>query len=142
MFPKQFCAVIAFGVLTSGCATPPSADPSAVNAECAQQCAGHLANCSSGFTFFPIVKQKQCNDTYDVCIKGCPARTATPANPSEKSAISDRLKALENLYESGAITKEEYAVADNPGSRRWNAGRPGYHAIRISWRKRCEAIHC
>ena len=61
-------------LMLAGCASPPTADPSKVEVACAQQCSGHLATCSSGFKLFPIVQQKQCNDTFDVCVKGCPAR--------------------------------------------------------------------
>ena len=88
---------------------PPSSNPSAVESACAQQCSTNLATCSSGFKLFPIVQQKQCNDTYDVCISGCPARSAVsstlrPATPS----TSERLKNLEELFKSGAISKDEY----------------------------------
>ena len=100
------CTVAA---IATGCATPPSADPSAVESACAQQCSSNLATCSSGFKFFPVVQQKQCNDNYDVCIKGCPARTveslATKAVPPP---ATERLKKAEELFKSGAITKDEY----------------------------------
>jgi hypothetical protein len=95
--------------ILAGCATPPQSDPSKVENACAQQCSSNLTTCSSGFTLFPIVKQKQCNDTYDVCIKGCPARSdglAAPTTPTTSTA--DRLKRLEELFKSGAITKDEY----------------------------------
>jgi Short C-terminal domain len=96
-------------VVTAGCATPPSSDPSTVEPECAQQCSANLATCSSGFKLFPIVQQKQCNDTYDVCIKGCPARAAaTAAAKPVLRFTSERLKRLEELFKSGAITKQEY----------------------------------
>jgi hypothetical protein len=91
------------------CASPPSSDPSTVDAACAQQCSGNLATCSSGFKLFPIVQQKQCNDTYDVCIKGCPARTKETSSASATpQSTGDRLKRLDELYKAGAITKEEY----------------------------------
>jgi hypothetical protein len=93
----------------SGCATPPSSNPSTVETGCAQQCSAYLATCSSGFKLFPIVQQKQCNDTYDVCIKGCPART--PESSQAKSvppSTSERLNKLEELFKSGAIAKDEY----------------------------------
>ena len=93
-------------VLLGGCATPPSSDPSTADASCAQQCSANLATCSSGFKLFPIVQQKQCNDNYDVCVRGCPARSAaTSASPT-----ADRLKALEELRKSGAVTDTEYAA--------------------------------
>ena len=96
-------------VLAAGCATPPSSDPSAVESACAQQCSGNLATCSSGFKLFPIVQQKQCNDTYDVCIKGCPARTPeTAAAKPVPQSTAERLKKLEDLFKSGAVTKDEY----------------------------------
>ena len=96
-------------VFAAGCATPPSSDPSTVESGCALQCSANLATCSSGFKFFPIVQQKQCNDTYDVCIKGCPARTAeTAAAKSVAPSTAERLKKLEELFKSGAITKDEY----------------------------------
>lgn len=101
--------VCVLAVLAAGCATPPSSDPSTVDSSCAQQCSGNLATCSSGFKLFPIVQQKQCNDAYDVCVKGCPARTAetTAAKPVPQST-AERLKKLEELFKSGAITKDEY----------------------------------
>jgi hypothetical protein len=90
-----------------GCATPPSADPSLVDASCAQQCSVNLSTCSGTFTFFPVVHQKQCNDTYDVCIKGCPARLSkSPSSPS----VAERLKALDELRKAGAISEDEYAT--------------------------------
>ena len=100
------CALV---VLSAGCATPPASDPSTVESDCALQCSAHLATCSSGFKFFPIVQQKQCNDTYDICIKGCPARAAetATAKPVPQSA-AERLKKLDELFKSGAITKDEY----------------------------------
>lgn len=58
----------------SGCASAPKADPSKVEAHCATECSQSLATCSAGFKLFPVVQQSQCNDNYDVCIKGCPAR--------------------------------------------------------------------
>ena len=94
-------------VLAAGCATPPSSDPSTVESGCALQCSANLATCSSGFKFFPIVQQKQCNDTYDICIKGCPARAAETAKPAPQS-VAERLKKLDELFKSGAITKDEY----------------------------------
>ena len=85
----NLCAITGiFTVLASGCATPPTADPSTVDATCAQQCSGNLATCSSGFKLFPIVQQKQCNDTYDVCIKGCPPRTSgTTTSPAKQTQV-------------------------------------------------------
>ena len=96
-------------VLTAGCATPPSADPSTVESACALQCSSNLATCSAGFKLFPIVQQKQCNDTYDVCIKGCPSRTPeTAASKPVFQSTAERLRKLDELYKSGAITKDEY----------------------------------
>lgn len=93
----------------AGCASPPTADPSTVEQACAQQCSSNLATCSSGFKLFPVVAQKQCNDTYDVCIKGCPARMSEPASGKlTQPTTSERLKKLEELFKSGAISKEEY----------------------------------
>ena len=101
-------------VLTAGCATPPSSDPSTVESGCAQQCSANLATCSSGFKFFPIVQQKQCNDNYDVCIKGCPARAAeTAAAKPVPQSTAERLKKLDELFKSGAITKDEYDAKRN-----------------------------
>lgn len=90
-------------LLVAGCATPPKSDPSRVDSGCAQSCSANLATCSSGFKMFPIVQQKQCNDTYDVCIKGCPARQSQADTTSTK-----RLKELSDLLQSGAITQAEY----------------------------------
>jgi hypothetical protein len=99
----------ALATLLVSCATPPSSDPSTVDAACAQQCSGNLATCSSGFKLFPIVQQKQCNDTYDVCIKGCPARTKeTSSAGAAPQSVGDRLKKLDELYKVGSITREEY----------------------------------
>lgn len=95
-------------LLTASCASPPSSDPSKVDLACAQQCNANLTTCSSGFKLFPVVAQKQCNDTYDVCIKSCPARSGDAGSPKAPPAVSDRLKALDQLLQSGAITKEEY----------------------------------
>jgi hypothetical protein len=91
----------------SSCASPPKADPSKVTVECAQQCSSHLAECSSGFKLFPIVAQGQCNDTYDVCIKGCPLRSAAE-NKNTKPTTSERLQKIDSLFKSGIITQEEY----------------------------------
>jgi hypothetical protein len=95
-------------LFTLGCASPPSSDPSKVELVCAQQCNANLTTCSSGFKLFPVVAQKQCNDTYDVCIKSCPARSVDPGSSKAAPGVSDRLKALDQLLQSGAITKEEY----------------------------------
>lgn len=97
---------LASALLVASCATPPSADPSTVDAVCAQQCSGNLATCSSGFKLFPVVQQKQCNDTYDVCIKGCPSRTGASSTAPQSTA--ERLKKLDELLKQGAISKEEY----------------------------------
>jgi Short C-terminal domain len=104
---KNRLILITFGIFSLwGCATPPSADPSKVELACAQKCSTDLATCSSGFKFFPIIVQKQCNDNYDVCIKGCPERTVTPA--ALQQSVNDRLKTLKELRDTGAITKQEY----------------------------------
>lgn len=101
--------VYTLAVVTAGCATPPSSNPSTVESGCAQQCSANLATCSSGFKLFPIVQQKQCNDTYDVCIKGCPARAeVTSAAKTVPQSTGERLKKLEELFKSGVITKDEY----------------------------------
>ncbi len=108
---KNASIVLAFAAcfVLSGCATPPKANPALVESGCAQSCSSNLATCSSGFKMFPIVQQKQCNDTYDVCIKGCPPRGAAPSDQQAKSAsVAERLKNLENLYSAGSISKEEY----------------------------------
>lgn len=102
-------AALALGaLLTVGCASPPSSDPSKVDVACAQQCTANLTACSSGFKLFPVVAQKQCNDTYDVCIQSCPARTVDLSAPKATPAVADRLKAVDQLFQSGAISKEEY----------------------------------
>lgn len=95
-------------LLTAGCALPPSSDPSKVDLACAQQCNANLTTCSSGFKLFPVVAQKQCNDTYDVCIKSCPARSSDAGSTKAAPLVGDRLKALDQLLQSGAISKEEY----------------------------------
>lgn len=88
-----------------GCATPPTADPSKAEPACAQQCSSSLAECGSGFKLFPVVQQKQCNDNYDICINGCPAREA---DTSTSKSTAGRLEQVDALFNSGAITKEEY----------------------------------
>lgn len=99
---------LTIGVLTcvlSACATPPKANPALVESACAQQCSASLATCGAGFKLFPVVQQKQCNDNYDVCIKGCPARTSPQ---SASSSVVERLKQLDALHASGAISDTEY----------------------------------
>ena len=99
----------ALATVATGCATPPSANPSAVESVCAQQCSANLATCSSGFKFFPVVQQQQCNDNYDVCVKGCPARTVETSNTKAvPQSVAERLKKIDELFKSGAITKDEY----------------------------------
>jgi len=92
-----------------GCATPPTSDPSKVELACAMQCSDNLTSCSGGFKLFPVIAQKQCNDVYDVCIKSCPTRAPEGSGlKAAPPATSERLKRLEDLYKSGAISKEEY----------------------------------
>ena len=107
-FSRLAALILTF--LLASCAAPPSSDPSKVESTCAQQCSANLTTCSSGFKLFPVVAQQQCNDTYDVCIKGCPARvtTAAPQGNTPTQSTSERLKALDELLRSGAITKQEY----------------------------------
>lgn len=100
---KKLAALGSVFVLV-GCATPPTADPSKVELSCAQHCSTTLATCSSGFKFFPVVVQKQCNDTYDVCIQGCPPRAEQPAPLSAQ----DKIKQLKDLRDAGVITQKEY----------------------------------
>lgn len=96
-------------LILAGCASPPTADPSTVTVECAHQCGSNLTACSSGFKLFPIVQQKQCNDNYDVCIKGCPARKPeAPTGKVSPLSVTERLKTVDELFRSGAISKEEY----------------------------------
>jgi hypothetical protein len=96
-------------VAASGCATPPKANPSLVESGCAQQCSSNLATCSSGFKMFPVIQQKQCNDTYDVCIKGCPARASGQAVSGRMSStVTDRLRELDALFKSGVLSQSEY----------------------------------
>lgn len=100
-----------FALSLAGCATPPKSDASKVELACAQQCQSNLTTCSSGFKLFPVVAQQQCNDTYDVCVKGCPTRSVqtAPVNVAPvSSAPAERLKQLDELKKSGAITEEEY----------------------------------
>ena len=94
-------------LIVAACASPPSSDPSKVDAACALQCNNNLTTCSSGFKLFPVVAQKQCNDTFDVCIKSCPGRSAElPATKPPTAA--ERLKKLDELFQTGAISREEY----------------------------------
>ena len=97
-----------FALLLAGCASPPTSDPSKVELACAQQCNGNLTTCSSGFKLFPVVAQKQCNDTYDVCIKSCPERSKETAATKPAPTTAERLKKLDDLFQSGAISKDEY----------------------------------
>ena len=109
MKPLSLAFALVAAVFATACATPPSSDPSAVESACAQHCSSDLATCGSGFKLFPIVQQKQCNDVYDVCIKGCPARKVEifPSGAVTPST-STRLRELDELLKSGVITKEEY----------------------------------
>ncbi len=96
-------------LVLAGCASAPKANPALVESGCAQQCSAHLATCSSGFKAFPIVQQKQCNDTYDVCVKGCPARSATQlGSQSQVRTVAERLAELDALLKSGALSQGEY----------------------------------
>jgi len=105
----RLTAISFFAFVLTSCATPPKSNPAVVESGCAQQCSANLATCSAGFKMFPIVQQKQCNDTYDVCIKGCPARTSTQATAVRApSSAEERLKQLDALYKSGAISQSEY----------------------------------
>lgn len=105
----RFAVVCLLVFAVTGCAIPPRADPSLVEAGCAQQCSANLATCSAGFKMFPVVQQKQCNDTYDVCIKGCPARiSGQTASIQLPTTVADRLKELDVLFKSGAISQSEY----------------------------------
>jgi hypothetical protein len=100
---------VAAVIAATSCATPPTSDPSSVESICAQHCSSDLATCGSGFKLFPIVQQKQCNDVYDVCIKGCPARKAEASNGGARGqSAGARLMELDELLKSGAISKEEY----------------------------------
>lgn len=99
---RKVTALMLAGI--AGCASPPSSNPSIVEASCAQQCSSSLATCSGGFKLFPIVQQKQCNDNYDVCIHGCPPRAGNG------NSVADRLRSLDELRTSGALTDAEYAA--------------------------------
>jgi len=104
----KFTTITILCVIIGGCATPPSSDPSLVDPVCAQDCSGHLAECSSGFKLFPVVVQKQCNDLYDICIKGCPSRMkGGEIVETNTKTISKRLNDLEALYKAGVISKKE-----------------------------------
>lgn len=103
MIKKEF-GFIALSLVLAGCATPPSSDPSKFDLDCVQKCSTDLATCSSGFKFFPVVVQKQCNDNYDVCVNSCPPRVAAPTAQTPV----DRLKTLKDLRDSGAITQKDY----------------------------------
>ncbi len=102
---KKISSVI-FSLTVVSCASPPTADPSLVELSCAQHCSETLATCSSGFKFFPIVVQKQCNDNYDVCIKGCPPRVA--AVKTIQNSPSAKLEELNQMLQKGLISQKEY----------------------------------
>jgi|SRR5690606_34580840 len=106
---KKYYIGCLFAAISAGCASPPSSDPSKVESVCAQQCSDNLATCSGGVKLFPVIQQKQCNDNYDVCIKGCPARSeqTTDIQPDSRTT-SERLEELDALFSSGAITEDEY----------------------------------
>lgn len=105
----KFSVICVLAFSAASCATPPKANPSMVESGCAQQCSANLATCSAGFKMFPVVQQKQCNDAYDVCIKGCPARTSGQVNAAKASpTVADRLKELDALFKSGALSQNEY----------------------------------
>ena len=101
--------VVASSLLLSSCAAPPKSDASKVDLGCSQQCSTNLTTCSSGFKLFPVVAQQQCNDNYDVCIKACPERASdTAATRSTQQNTAERLKRLDELFKSGAISKDEH----------------------------------
>ena len=95
--------LLGFIILLVGCAKPPISNPSKVEVKCAKSCSKDLAQCSSGFKLLPVIAQQQCNDAYDVCINGCPAREKT-----QKESLSQRLNNLEKLHKSSLINEEEY----------------------------------
>lgn len=70
----QITAVLSF--LLSACASPPETDRASAKANCSQQCSGKLATCTAGFKMFTVAQQKRCTDTYDMCIRACPAEAA------------------------------------------------------------------
>jgi hypothetical protein len=99
---KSIFTIAILFTLTS-CAMKPTANPELVKQDCALTCSSHLAKCSSGFTLFPIIKQAQCNDTYDICIQGCPKKEQTGNN-----LIKEKIKNLDELLKLKIITNEEY----------------------------------
>lgn len=105
-FHGFYLVLAGLSALLLGCASPPSADPSKVAVDCAQHCSSDLARSSSGFKPFPVIAQQQCNDAYDVCIGGCPARS--PGSSSADGEIPARLKQLNELHAAGQITDTEY----------------------------------
>ena len=100
-------AIFASSFLIVSCATPLISDASKVDLNCAQQCSANLATCSSGFKLFPVIVQQQCNDNYDVCIQACPEKVSTSDKTTKKNT-AERLKELDDLFNTGLISKDEY----------------------------------
>lgn len=108
MYMKIFFSFLTLLFVVS-CATPPSSDPSKVELACAQRCSTDLATCSSGFKFFPVVVQKQCNDNYDVCIGSCPARESNSLGKQiQQNNSANKLEELSILLKRGLITQQDY----------------------------------
>lgn len=80
------------------------------NAECALVCSTHYKECDNRFTMMPIRQHNDCTDAYRYCVKACPPKDASTANPSDKPSVTDKLKELDSMHKSGLITDSEYAA--------------------------------
>lgn len=105
-------------VLLSACIGPPKIDYSKIDSGCAQTCSANHSICMSGFKFFPLVAESQCNDAMEQCAKTCSPKSAvaiiaTPvqsktASQTAQPSATERLKELDALFKSGLINREEY----------------------------------
>jgi hypothetical protein len=68
--------VIVLFSLLAGCASTKDIDLSKVESGCGQACSANYSNCLSGFSMFPIQRQRECTSALRLCASACPARNA------------------------------------------------------------------
>jgi hypothetical protein len=61
-------------ILLAGCASTKDIDLSKVESACGQTCATSYSSCLSGFSMFPIQRQRECTNALRICANACPAR--------------------------------------------------------------------